>query len=116
DTSKFDLGLALASSDEGLAGGLIYRLDLWEPATVRRMAAHFRRVLEQVAEDPDAPLSRLELVDAAERRRVIEEWNDTAAPYPSQRCIHQLFEEQAARTPGAVAVTFPGGAQTYAGL
>ena len=46
----------------------------------------------------------------AERALVLEEWNRTAAEYPTGRCIHELFEAQAARTPGAVAVVVEDGA------
>ena len=41
---------------------------------------------------------------AAERRQVLEEWNETAAAYPREQCVHELFEEQVARTPDAMAV------------
>ncbi|HEX2076942.1 MAG TPA: amino acid adenylation domain-containing protein, partial [Longimicrobium sp.] len=81
-----------------------------------RLLEQLRRVLEQVAEGRDPRLAELALIGPEERARVVEEWNRTAAPYPADRCIHQLFEAQAARTPGAVAVTFGGEALTYAEL
>ena len=49
----------------------------------------------------------------AERRQLLVEWNDTARDYPRDRCVHQLFEEQAARTPDAVAVVFEDRQLTY---
>jgi amino acid adenylation domain-containing protein len=111
--TKYDLSLVLTPSEGGLRGGVTYATDLFERGTVVRMMEHLRRVLEQVADDADLPVSRLSLIDPAERARVIEEWNRTDAPYPADRCIHQLFEAQARRTPDAVAVTFGADALSY---
>jgi non-ribosomal peptide synthetase component F len=80
------------------------------------MLGHLERVLEQVAADADVRLSQLELLGEAERALVLEEWNRTEAEVPADRCIHELFEAQAARTPDAVAVRPRGGALTYAEL
>ena len=112
-TTKFDLSLGFAEHAGGLGGGIEYSVDLFDAETIRRMAAHLERVLEQVAADADARLSRLELPGEAERRRVVEEWNRTEAPYPAGHCIHQLVEAQVERTPHAPAVVFEGEALTY---
>ncbi len=77
------------------------------------MVEHLERILEQVADDPGRRLSRLELMGARRARSALAEWNRTAAPYPADRCIHQLFEAQAARTPDAPAVVFGGESLTY---
>ena len=111
-TAKVDLALALRKTPRGLAGGLTYATDLFDAGTARRMVEHLERVLEQVAAHADRRLSRLELMGRAERARVLE-WNRTTAKYPADRCIHHLFEAQAARTPDAVAVTFGDDALTY---
>ena len=113
-TSKFDLTLALDARPEGLAGILEYNTDLFDPHTIERMAVHLSRVMDAVAAAPDLPLSRLELAGADERRRVVEEWNRTAAAYPADASIPALFEEWAARTPDAPALVFGDAALTYA--
>jgi amino acid adenylation domain-containing protein len=113
DVAKFDLSLTLTPSARGLRGNLIYSTDLFERGTVERMLGHLERVLEQAVADADVRLSRLELLGPAERALVLEAWNDTAAGYPADRCIHELFEAQAARTPGAVAVVFDDVSLTY---
>jgi amino acid adenylation domain-containing protein len=115
-SAKFDLSLGLAATSHGLLGGLTYSTDLFEPGTVERMVRHLERVLEQVAADADVRLSRLELLGDAERALVLEEWNRTAAEVPTDRCIHELFAEQAERTPGAVAVVVEEAELTYAEL
>jgi pristinamycin I synthase-3/4 len=115
-SAKFDLSLELSATPQGLRGGLTYSTDLFERGTVDRMLGHLARVLEQVAADADVRLSQLELLGEAERALVLEAWNPTAAEYPADRCIHQLFEAQVARTPGAVAVVYEGEALSYAEL
>ncbi|HET7461692.1 MAG TPA: FkbM family methyltransferase, partial [Longimicrobium sp.] len=112
-SAKFDLSLTLAATAQGLRGGLNYSTDLFERGTVERMLGHLARVLEQVAADADVRLSRLELLGEAERSLVLDAWNRTAAEVPADRCIHELFEVQAARTPGAVAVRFEAESLTY---
>ncbi|HEV3051201.1 MAG TPA: amino acid adenylation domain-containing protein, partial [Longimicrobium sp.] len=90
--------------------------DLFESGTVRRMLGHLVRVLEQVATDADVRLSQLDLLSVEERSLVLEEWSRTAAEYPADRCIHEMFEAQAARTPDAVAIEFEGGTLGYRAL
>jgi len=111
--AKFDLTLSLGEAGEEIHGGLEYRSELWEPATIERMAGHYRAVLAGVAAAPESRLWELELLDEAERRQVVEEWNRTDAGFHSGECIHPLFEAQVARTPDAVAVIFGQEALTY---
>jgi amino acid adenylation domain-containing protein len=116
EIAQFDLSLTVVATPHGLRGALNYATDLFERGTVERMLGHLARVLEQVADDADVRLSRLELLGQAERALVLEAWNSTAAEYPADRCIHELFEAQAARTPHAVAVVFEQESLTYAEL
>ncbi|HEV2734527.1 MAG TPA: amino acid adenylation domain-containing protein, partial [Longimicrobiaceae bacterium] len=116
DSAKFDLALGMEASSHGLRGGLTYNTDLWDAATMQRLVGHFARLVEQVAADPDARLSEVALLGAAERRQVVEEWNRTERPYPRGVCIHELFAAQAERVPDAPAVTFEGASLTYAAL
>ncbi|HEU0053417.1 MAG TPA: amino acid adenylation domain-containing protein, partial [Longimicrobium sp.] len=106
-TAKLDLTLLLRADARGIHGGVQYSADLFERATAARMAGHLERLLERAAADPDRRISRLELLSPGERGRVAE-WNRTAAPYPADRCIHHLFEDQARRAPAAVALTHAG--------
>ncbi|HEX8696900.1 MAG TPA: amino acid adenylation domain-containing protein, partial [Longimicrobium sp.] len=114
--AKFDLSLSLAATASGLRGTLTYATDLFEPDTPLRMVGHLERLLEQVAAEADARLSRLDLLGEAERALVLEEWNRTAAEVPADRCIHELFAAQAARTPRAPALVHAGEVLDYAGL
>src|SRR5262249_54992289 len=62
---------------------------------------------------PQAPVRDLDVLPSVERHRLLVEWNDTAREYPQDRCIQELFEEQAKRTPDAPAIVFEGQTLTY---
>ncbi|HVH13355.1 MAG TPA: condensation domain-containing protein, partial [Longimicrobium sp.] len=111
-TTKFDLSLILEQDARGVRGMMEFSTDLWERASIERMLAHLRGVLEQVADDADRPLSAVTTADADERRQVVEGWNRTAVAYPAAT-IHDLFAEQAARTPDAVALIADDASLTY---
>ncbi|HVA92130.1 MAG TPA: amino acid adenylation domain-containing protein, partial [Chloroflexota bacterium] len=85
-------------------GRLEYNTDLFEPTTIERLRGHFLTLLAAVTADPARSLSTLPLLTAAERRQMVGEWNATAACYPADQCVHELFAAQAARTPDAVAL------------
>lgn len=80
-----------------------------------RMAQHLETLLKGIAERPEQRISSLPLMTEAEEK-LLAKWNDTAVVYPEEKCVHELVEEQAARTPDAVAVTFEGKHLTYAEL
>jgi amino acid adenylation domain-containing protein len=112
-TAKFDLTVQLEPSGDGLVGGIEYAADLFDAATARRMGDHFTALLASLVADPDRPLSRLPgLLRGEERRRVLEEWSGSDAPY-LPRPVHELVAEQAARTPDAPALAFHGRTLSY---
>ncbi|HEX2209296.1 MAG TPA: amino acid adenylation domain-containing protein, partial [Longimicrobium sp.] len=111
--ARFDLTLELHAHPRGLSGALEYAADLFDRATAERMAGHLQRLLREAAAHPDRRLSRLEMMDAAERARVVEEWNRTEGDAPL-RCIHDFFRERARMAPDAPAVCFRGAELTYA--
>ncbi|MDT7543399.1 MAG: hypothetical protein QOE33_3303, partial [Acidobacteriota bacterium] len=75
-----------------------------------------RSLLAAALESPEQSLASLPMLSAQERHMLLVEWNETARSYPHQQCVHELFEEQAARTPDAVAVVFRDERLTYAEL
>ena len=103
-TARFDVTLEFWETPEGLRGRFEYSTDLFEAATIARMAGHLQTLLEGIVADPEQRLSRLPLLTADERHRLLVEWNATTAAYPDDQCIHTVFETQVARTPDAVAV------------
>ncbi|MCY1078492.1 non-ribosomal peptide synthase/polyketide synthase [Archangium lansingense] len=113
DTAKFDLTLSLTDAPEGFAGTLEYDADLFTPATAARMMEHLRVLLEGAVADPGRRLGELPMMDAAEQRRLLIEWNSTRVDYPRDACLSALFEAQAERTPDAVAVELGDQRLTY---
>ena len=115
--SKCDLTLSISETAKGLKGAIDYRSDLFEPDTIRRICGHFVTLLNAIGDDPGQRLSRLPILTAAETKQLLNDWNNTAVEYPGKnRGLHQLFEEQAARTPDQVALAFEGHKLTYAEL
>ncbi len=115
-SAKLDLTLVVQESAQGLQASWEYASDLFDAPTIDRMARHFQALLEAVVADPGQRIGELPLLTESERQRVLVQWNDTAADYPGDRCMHKLFEAQTARTPEAVAVVFEDRELTYAEL
>ena len=115
-TAKFDLTLSMENTVDGLVGVWEYNADLFDEVTIARIAGHFQTLLEAIAVNPIQPISELPLLIQRERYQLLIEWNNTTIDYPQDKCIHQLFEEQVALTPDAVALVFKGEQLTYGEL
>ncbi|MFE7046528.1 condensation domain-containing protein, partial [Streptomyces atratus] len=119
--AKFDLAVEVAEAfgaegaPAGLRGSVVASADLFEPDTAARLAERWVRVLELLVDEPQIRLSAVDVLDAAERHRLLAEWNDTAAQV-APATVPELFAAHAARTPDAVAVIAGGQEITYAEL
>ncbi|MGW2090368.1 amino acid adenylation domain-containing protein, partial [Streptomyces sp. NPDC001880] len=116
DSAKFDLFFGLTeyptAAGRGIRGSVEYAADLFDEGTVQVFAERFVRVLRQVTSAPDRRVAGVELLSAVERQQMLLDWNHTDEPLP-ELTIPGLFEEQAARTPDAVAVVSEGVSWTY---
>ncbi|MEU9026481.1 amino acid adenylation domain-containing protein [Streptomyces sp. NPDC048383] len=116
--AKFDLSLTLGESHDasgapaGMRGSLEYRTELFDRETVESIISRLLAVLGSVTADPDLPIGGIGLLDPAERRQVLEEWNDTARPQ-REATLPELFEEQVARTPLRPALSADGTTLSY---
>ncbi|MEY9485183.1 amino acid adenylation domain-containing protein/non-ribosomal peptide synthase protein (TIGR01720 family) [Streptomyces calvus] len=99
----------------GLTGHLEYSTDLYDPDTAARIAGRFVRVLGAAATDPHRPVAAIDVLDPAERHRLLVEWNDTAHDIPA-RTLARIFEDTAAATPEAPALLADGKPLSYAAL
>ncbi|WP_394541492.1 amino acid adenylation domain-containing protein [Lysobacter enzymogenes] len=102
---KCDLELSLAEVDGRIVGNLAYATALFDAATIERHVGYLVALLRGMAgaESEGRPVEDIEVISAAERTLLLDGWNSTTADFPQDRCIHQLFEEQARRTPDATA-------------
>ena len=114
-SGPLELELLLGEVTGTLVGELRYDAQIFERASIERLATHFANLVRAAAKNPDAALGELELLGPQERQRILVDWNQTEQPF-SQTCVHRLFEAQAARTPHAVAVCHGADAVTYAEL
>lgn len=118
---RFDLELHIWDNSNGLFGTFMYNTDLFDAATITRMAGHFQTLLEGIVTNPDCKLSDLSLLTEAERRQLLEvsESSDQVRSFdkegdvPPESCLHRLFEAQVEKTPGAVAITYGEESLTY---
>ncbi|WP_148662958.1 non-ribosomal peptide synthetase, partial [Scytonema hofmannii] len=115
-TTKFDLTITMENTPTGLVGGWEYNTDLFDGSTIERMIGHFVTLLEAIVANPNEQISQLPLLTLTEQQQLLVEWNDTRVDYPVDKCIHELFEEQVARTPNAVAIVFENQQLTYSEL
>ena len=113
DTAKFDLTLGMENTGAELKGVWEYNTDLFDRSTIERLTGNFITLLEALVVNPQQPIFQLPLLTEVEAKELLKDWNATEKAYPFHQCIHQLFEEQAARTPAAVAVVFEGQELTY---
>ncbi len=115
-TAKFELTLFIEETPGGLRTMMEYSADQFEAATADRMLESFELLLAGAAADPSTPLSRLPVLSAAQRHRILTEWSGSERPYPRDQTIAARFAECAAQTPAALAVTAGGERLTYAAL
>ncbi len=112
-TSKFDLSLYVVPKPEGFHCSIEYNTDLFDGATAERMLRHFQVLLESIVANPAARIADLALLPDAERKLVVEGWNQTRVDYPRDRTLHSLIEDQVERTPDALALAFEDQRLTY---
>ena len=114
--SQFELTLATAETEGGLASTLEYNTDLFDAETADRILARFATLVRSIVAEPTRRVSDLDLLPRAEWDQVIVEPNRTEAPIPGDLLIHRAIEAQTERTPDAVAVAFDDVRLTYRDL
>ncbi|WP_346345513.1 amino acid adenylation domain-containing protein, partial [Streptomyces sp. SID5643] len=119
--AKFDLDVMVQEAFDadgapaGVRGSVTVALDLFDAEWAGRIAGAFARVVESLVGAPETRLSGVRILDEVERRRVVSEWNDTAAAVPTA-LVHEVFGAQVARTPESVAIVADGVSVSYAQL
>ncbi|HWH70853.1 MAG TPA: condensation domain-containing protein, partial [Candidatus Sulfotelmatobacter sp.] len=114
--AKFDLTLLLSECSQGLRVRCEYSTDLFKAGTIARLMRQFQTLLEGIVTAPQKRLSELPLLTSVERQQLLVGWNQTANVYERERCVQEVFEAQAAKTPEAIALAFAGQQLTYGEL
>ncbi|MBR8826762.1 MAG: amino acid adenylation domain-containing protein [Gomphosphaeria aponina SAG 52.96 = DSM 107014] len=114
--SLFDLTLYIRQKQGGIEITFEYNTDLFNSATIKRMTRHFQILLRGIINNPDEKISHLPLLTQAKKQQILRDWNNTKTDDPKDKCIHQLFEEQVAKTPDKIAVVFEEQQLTYSQL
>ena len=118
ERAEFDLTLDVTDEADGaLTAALEYSAERFEPATIRRMAGHLQTLLAGIVADPTQRIGELPLLSEGERQQILVAWNPSQASLPPETaCVHEMFEEQVARRPDALAVIAGDAGATYAEL
>ncbi|MEZ4240537.1 MAG: amino acid adenylation domain-containing protein [Myxococcota bacterium] len=113
-TARFDLLWGTRDRDDGGIGGSVeYAADLFDPATIERWVAAFVRLATAAVDDAERPIDRLPVLAPEERRRILVDWNATAAPVPGPLTLHGRFEARVDANPDAVAILCGSATRTY---
>ncbi|MFJ7109927.1 amino acid adenylation domain-containing protein [Pseudomonas sp. NPDC098740] len=120
-TTQFDLTLDTYDLNTNekrgkLHAALTYANDLFDAATIARMAQHWTHLLQGMVSDSQQRISDLPLLENAEYQRIVHDWNRADESFPQDLCIHELISEQVAANPNALAVTFATKQMTYSEL
>ncbi|NHB63598.1 non-ribosomal peptide synthetase, partial [Photorhabdus sp. RW14-46] len=106
DFVRFDLELEMYEEADEIIGTLNYSTSLFDSSTVERHREYLQIVLQAMAVNAQQKVGEMNILPLAERRLLLESWNPTETPYPAALCIHQLFEQQAEKTPEAIALAY----------
>jgi len=113
---SYKLKLLTVQRSNGVALEFYFDGSRFNQDFIQRLAGYFQRLLTAATTQPETKVSRLPLLDDGEKCKLIHDWNQTSADYPLDKCFHELFETQAAKTPDRLAVRFQEDALTYGQL
>ncbi|HEX5709538.1 MAG TPA: amino acid adenylation domain-containing protein [Pyrinomonadaceae bacterium] len=113
---RLKLRLALSGAGASMEIKLHYAAGWLDAEEVELIASRYTTLLDAAARDVTADIDELDILAESERERLLFEWNQPASQTPPDVCIHELFEQQVARTPERVALVFEGRHLTYAQL
>ncbi|MEK3918735.1 amino acid adenylation domain-containing protein [Paenibacillus sp. FSL K6-2393] len=116
DTAKFDISLDVGEENGGLDYSFEYATALYKRETIERLAKHYEQLLVTIVNRPDAKIAELNLLTAEEKEQVLGAFNPAQLEPAPVAAFHQLFEEQAERTPEAEAVVYENNRLTYVEL
>ncbi len=111
--SKFDITINAVELKKSIGINIEYCTKLFSNTTIERMYKHLENIMLEITEDIDIKLSEVQLLTEAERHQILMDFNNTKIDYPKSMTVHQLFEEQVAKTPDNIAVVYLDESLTY---
>ncbi|MER8868203.1 amino acid adenylation domain-containing protein [Mesorhizobium sp. M0751] len=111
-----DLDFRILAGKESVRLDVVYNADLWDCSTIERLAKHYCLLLDAIAAAPERRIGAYNLLTSEEEHQLLHDWNETAAPFPSDTCLHNLIEAQAAAYPNNIAVSCRSEALIYSQL
>ncbi len=111
--SKFDMNVEAVELVNSMSINIQYCTKLFSRTTIERMYRHLENIIQAVTENIDIKLSQVDMLTEEERQQILIDFNNTKADYPKDKTIHQLFEEQAEKTPDNIAVVYEDKSLTY---
>ncbi|MCP4219118.1 MAG: amino acid adenylation domain-containing protein, partial [bacterium] len=102
--SKFDLSLVCIETEGGMECSLEYKTRMFKQTSVQRFAGYFKKIITSVCGDLYQKISDIEIISDVEKKQILQEFNDTQSPWPSEKLFHELLEDQVEKAPGAVAI------------
>jgi non-ribosomal peptide synthetase component F len=114
--SKFDLVLNYEDLNHNIYFTAFYCTRLFKRETVERFMAYFKTLMSSIGDQAGKTISGIEIISGEEKKRVLEDFNNTAVNDPLEKTIHELFRQQVEKNPGKTAVLFEGKYLTYGEL
>jgi amino acid adenylation domain-containing protein len=103
-TAKFDLTLIAVESGKQLKFAFQYTTRLFKKKTIERFINYYKKIVSSILHNRNIKIAEIDIISEAEKKRLLFEFNDTQREYPADKAVHKLFEEQAGKTPGHIAL------------
>ncbi|TQV68007.1 amino acid adenylation domain-containing protein [Exilibacterium tricleocarpae] len=112
-SAKFDLSMSLVEKGDSIMGILQYNVALFDKATVQKFVEYYKNILKGMTNSPHKKLSSISLLSEKDKRHIIEDLSKTTVYSPDDRCIHQLIQRRAGKSPDSVALIYDDRILTY---
>ncbi len=114
--AQFEITLLVEEAMNSIFAAFEYNTDLFDADTMESMAQRYQLILENIVSDPDKNLSDISMLTNIEKENIFSKWNHTQTDSSDAKCVHDLFNDQVAKSPEATAVTSAGRAYSYSEL
>ena len=114
--NKFKVKLSCQEQDNSLLAELHYNASSFAKDDIENLAIQLQTLISSAVTNPATAISQLEILSPLQRQKILVDFNDTQTNYSQNQCIHELIEQQAAKTPNNLAVVFEDRQLTYAQL